>query len=152
MDKPDDKTSHPPRKPAGYLTAIAVSLAGLLVVLGAADVIHADPESFHAPRWVVGLCGMLFVLAGAIIGFSNYPRIRLFLTALLLLAFASVAAWVSLMTDPEGWSGGAGFFSTSANGMIAKALAGLGALVLYYAFLQVTARLIRGNFKDDRKR
>lgn len=37
---------------------------GLFIVLMAADVIEAEPGSLHAPRWVVGLAGGIFLLAG----------------------------------------------------------------------------------------
>ena len=42
-------------------------LAGSFIVLIATDIIHADPSSFNAPRWVVGAAGGVFMLAGMMV-------------------------------------------------------------------------------------
>ena len=39
-------------------------LAGTAIILVSADVIQADPSSFHAPRWVVGCAGGIFAISG----------------------------------------------------------------------------------------
>jgi DNA-binding beta-propeller fold protein YncE len=39
-------------------------LAGLFIVLVAADWIHVDPSTIHAPRWVLGICGGMFAVTG----------------------------------------------------------------------------------------
>lgn len=127
-----------------YLIPGFIIVMGMSVVLAALDVIPADPESFHAPRWVVATFGMMFVLAGVMLLFSDYPRIRHTLATLMVLCFAVGTAWVSLFTIPEEWSGGIGFLSASANGMVAKSIAGLGALILFYAFIQMVIQLITG--------
>jgi hypothetical protein len=46
---------------------------GLLVVLAAGGVIPADDKSFHAPRWVVSACGLLFVVAGVAVAVTAAP-------------------------------------------------------------------------------
>ena len=43
---------------------IITILAGLFIILVSADIIHADPESIHAPRWVLTLVGLIFALSG----------------------------------------------------------------------------------------
>lgn len=40
---------------------------GLLIVFVAIDVVPVPEESVHAPRWVVALAGLVFVLAGGVI-------------------------------------------------------------------------------------
>ncbi len=35
-------------------------LAGSFIVMVSADIIHADPSSFNAPRWVVGAAGGVY--------------------------------------------------------------------------------------------
>ena len=37
---------------------IITILAGLFIILVSADIIHADPESIHAPRWVQYFIGL----------------------------------------------------------------------------------------------
>ncbi|MCF7821467.1 MAG: hypothetical protein K9M17_03375 [Mariprofundaceae bacterium] len=127
-----------------YLIPGFIIVMGMSVVLAALDVIPADPDSFHAPRWVVATFGMMFVLAGVMLLFSDYPRIRHSLATLMVLCFAVGTAWVSLYSIPEEWSGGIGFLSPHTNGMIAKTFAGLGALVLFYAFIHMLIQLITG--------
>ncbi|MFQ5593862.1 MAG: hypothetical protein ACE5HA_06905 [Anaerolineae bacterium] len=43
------------------------SAAGGFVLLAAAGFIPAPEESFHAPHWVVGLCGLAFLIAGGLL-------------------------------------------------------------------------------------
>ncbi|MDT8376862.1 MAG: hypothetical protein RQ867_09060 [Mariprofundaceae bacterium] len=128
-----------------YLIPGFIIVMGMSVVLAALNVIPADPDSFHAPRWVVATFGMMFVFAGVMILFPDYPRIRHSLATLMVLCFAVGTAWVSLYSIPEEWSGGIGLLSPHTNGMIAKSIAGLGALILFYAFIRMLIQLIRGN-------
>jgi hypothetical protein len=102
-----------PRTPnQQLLIGLAMATVGILIVALAAGIIPAPEKSFHAPHLVVGLAGMLFVLAGAIFltplliaGFvpSNQytPRqkraIKLaqqIFGCLLLTSFAAVPLWI----------------------------------------------------------
>lgn len=91
---------------------LAVATVGILIVAVAAGIIPAPEKSFHAPHWVVGLAGMLFVLAGAIFltplfvgGFVSPDRytprqkraiklVQQILGCLLLTSFAAVPLWI----------------------------------------------------------
>jgi len=123
-------------------------LLGLFVLLVGFDLIPADPESFNGPHWIVGLCGLLFFLAGVTVLVSGYPRLRLAIVALLLGLFGVVAGWMALFASPEGWQGGIPFFQDSVNALIARLLAGSGALILFFACLQVIRQIIRGEQKQ----
>lgn len=68
------KSSLPDSPIKVFLIALPFAGAGALVMLVAADVIHADPSSFHAPRWVVGMAGFLFFLAGLWILFLGFAK------------------------------------------------------------------------------
>ena len=128
------------RRFSDYLPAIGIAAIGLFIMLAAAGVIPSDPKSFHAPRWVVGMFGLLFLFAGLVLGFSDYPRIRQILAALLVLVFSLVCGWMALFSDAESWSGGIPFVSARTNGMIAKTLIGLFGLLLFYAFFRMLFR------------
>ena len=142
-------------EPAGwklYLIPGFIIVMGLVVVLAAADVIHTDPADFHAPRLVVGIFGMLFVIAGLVLVFSEFPRIRYALSTLLILDMAVGFGWVALYSLPEKWSGGIPFLSPHANGMIAKSIFGFFTLILIYGFIRMVVNLIRGKIpKIDEK-
>src|ERR1035437_293594 len=62
-----------PRGTSGYdgFGATLVSLIcvgmGAVVMLISANVIHTSEKNFHAPRWVVGVCGLLFFGAGLLL-------------------------------------------------------------------------------------
>ena len=126
--------------------AIAVCLLGLFVLLVGLDLIPANPESFQAPHWIVGLCGLLFFLAGASILASGHPPLRLSIVAILLAVFSIVAGWMALFSGPEGWQGGIPFLQDSVNSVIARLLVGSGALVLLVACLQVIRQIIRRDY------
>lgn len=51
-------------------------LAGLYVLLCALDVIKADDDSFHAPRWVVAVIGTMFMTAGVLISLNAILAMR----------------------------------------------------------------------------
>ena len=94
------------------LIGLAIATVGILIVAVAAGIIPAPEKSFHAPHWVVGVAGMLFVLAGAIFltplivaGFvppdRHTPRqkgaiklVQQILGCLLLTSFAAVPLWI----------------------------------------------------------
>ena len=132
-----------------YRFAAVICLVGLFIVLVGLDVIPAEPESFQAPHWLVAFCGLLFFLAGASVLVSNYPRLRLAIVAILLAVFATIVAWMVFFAAAEGWSGGIAFLSQDINVWIARVLAGLGLIILIYAFVQVVGRLIRGDLKSS---
>jgi len=129
---------------------------GLFVILVSADIIHADPESIHAPRWVLTLAGMIFAFAGVhILSTSLFtPReqgsrllqwIRYFLVLGMLTAFATVFLWTGFGGGEREFSssGSLLFFTISGRGneLIGRIVFGgggiLGALITaYYAFSQ----------------
>lgn len=104
-------------------------LTGALIVMVAADIIHADPASFNAPRWVVGAAGLVFMLAGTMVALSGafgprpeqsllYLWLILFVGATFMLIFSSVFLWV-------GFGPGERAFSTSVSiGLVSSSGAG----------------------------
>ena len=80
---------------------------GGFILLAAADIIHIDPESLHAPRWVFGAIGLMFFLAGImviaqVIAGAGAEQIVLFqwlqfiLVLGMMASFAAVFIWVGL--------------------------------------------------------
>ena len=60
--------------PGGAIAVGAcIMVVGLLIVLMSADVIPTDERKFHAPRWVVSACGLMFVLAGVALAAFSAP-------------------------------------------------------------------------------
>ncbi|MGD8276714.1 MAG: hypothetical protein PVH00_01755 [Gemmatimonadota bacterium] len=133
----------------GSLIAIA---AGGFIVAIALDVIHAPPESFHAPRWVVAAAGSVFVLAGILLlagdGDSGFRR---FMVAVLVTVFALPFDWVAFGPGPREFSGSAGVGGVGVAGRVGelsgRVVFGIGAVVLdllaLFAWIRFLRRLAR---------
>lgn len=68
------------------------SAVGLFIIVVS---IWGDDSGFHAPRWVVGAAGAVFLLAGLAIFSQDHPILSSLLRALLLTSFGAVFTWVS---------------------------------------------------------
>lgn len=110
------------------LSAIAIAL-GLMILMIALDVIPTDPEKVHAPDWVIGLAGAVFVFAGLAIGFRANELLVSVLGNLIVAAFAAVTAWVALDGSSDQFSGGIPFVPHATNVKIARAMFGGGAVL-----------------------
>ena len=129
--------------PKGFLGTMAFGglffLVGAFIVLLAADVIHADPSSFNAPRWVVGGAGLVFMLAGTMAALQGafgpnpeqsllYLWLLLFIGTAFMLIFSSLFIWV-------GFGLGERAFSSSTS---------MGAVTTTSAGNETTGRIIFG--------
>lgn len=92
-----------------------------------ARVIHVDPDTVHAPYWVILLCGLVFMSGGlaAVIG-DKHPLNRI-LAATISLGLAASFAWVTFYGDSAHMSGGVWFLPKSVNDILGRILFGLGA-------------------------
>jgi uncharacterized membrane protein HdeD (DUF308 family) len=148
------------------VAGVIAALVGLFIVLVSVDVIHADPESFHAPRWVVTFAGLTFVCAGLLLLSQNLfsPKehrapivmwIQYLLTTGMMTAFSSIFLWVGFGPGEREFSTSASFlfFTVSGAGdeLIGRILFG-GAGLLVGAFTLYAA--VRGvsNFLHDADR
>ena len=85
-------------------------LVGSLILMLAADIIHADPSSFNAPRWVVGAAGGVFMISGTMVAIQGsfgpdgmqtklYLWLQFFFSLALLSLFSAVALWIGFGSD-----------------------------------------------------
>lgn len=91
---------------------------GLLIVALGLGLIRSNPESMHAPRWVVVCSGGLFAVAGLLMASPREPQslsARL-LIAVFLSLFAAVFGWVGLGTGPRQFSSSVSFGGLSTHG------------------------------------
>jgi hypothetical protein len=97
----------------------------------ATGIIPSDPAKFHAPKWLVGMIGCMFSLAGVKLITYHRPAISRWTTPIIVAGFAVVGLWVGLFGEAAAFSGGIGFLSPEANVMLARCtFAGFGALLL----------------------
>ncbi len=129
---------------------------GAFFMLAGADVIHLDPESVHAPLWVIAAAGTVFFLAGMMIilqGIAGpgaeqitlYKWLQYCLVLGMLISFAAIFVWVGLGPGEREFEssvsiGPIGFISRGSE-FIGRCLFGgfgiiLGIIVLYFAINQ----------------
>jgi hypothetical protein len=128
MDEPASKKS---LQSAGcvMLFSLPFLLAGGYIMATSLGYLPADEASFHAPRWVVALAGLVFVMGGLMVLvnglFGEYGRdtpVFKFLQGLggmiFLLAFGLVFFWVGFGPGEREFetSGSVGPFSASGSG------------------------------------
>lgn len=126
-------TALPPPKQQLLIGLVAMS-AGLTIVAAAMGILPAPEQSFHAPHWVVGLAGMVFVFAGTIFltpaliaGFlpadqhtpAQKKAIKLLqkiLGTLLLTSFAAVPLWIGFGPGERTFGSSTGFSGLTSHG------------------------------------
>lgn len=109
--------------------SIFLIVTGVVIALIALGTIPVDPESIHAPNWIIGLLGLLF-LGGGLATVAN-PRSSLasWSAGTMVISITIVSAWVALYGPSEQFSGDLPFLSRETNVTIARIVFGLVALL-----------------------
>jgi hypothetical protein len=94
----------------------------------------------NTPIWVIGLVGVMFVIAGIMIFLRNYSRALDLFAAIILAAFTLIAGWITFHASSEGFSGGIPFLPSDMNVSVARFMFGLGALLCSGGFLYALKR------------
>lgn len=110
----------------GILMGGLFLVAGLMILFVALDWIQVDPASIHAPRWVLGLCGGMFALAGLgclYYGLSNglgrgareraggddgFPIVPWLMGLVIAGGMTVVASWIAFGAGERAFSGSVG--------------------------------------------
>lgn len=116
------KKSHPV---IGWL-CVCIGTGILLIALG---LIPVDPATVHAPYSVLGLCGVVFFLAGVMILLGENSKYNSLGASVMLICFAIIGGWATVFASTEGMRGGLPFLSDGINVLLGKSLFGFGALV-----------------------
>ena len=118
------------------LVAIACGGYALLAASGVLPVQTAN----NTPVWVIGLVGVMFVIAGVMIFLRNYSRALDLFAALSLASFTLITGWITFHASSEGFSGGIPFLPNDMNVSLARVMFGLGALLCFGGFLYALKR------------
>lgn len=119
------------------LGALAFSLAGVLFMLTAADVIHLDTSGLNSPKFVLLGVSFVFFCMGVLAFIAkyrhSYPALYMLVAALMCSTFAAVFTWIALWaTGPFGGGfsiGQLALFDNTRN-LIARIGFGIGAIVM----------------------
>jgi hypothetical protein len=120
------------------LALVAIACGGY-ALLAASGVLLAQTEN-DTPSWVIGLVGVMFVIAGIMIFLRNYSRALDLFAAIILASFTLIAGWITFHASSEGFSGGVPFLPNDMNVSLARVMFGLGALLCFGGFLYALKR------------
>ena len=120
------------------LALIAIACGGY-ALLAASGVLPVQPAN-NTPLWIIGLVGVIFVIAGVMIFLRNYSRALDLFAAIILASFTLVTGWITFHASPEGFSGGVPFLPNKMNVSLARVMFGLGALLCFGGFLYALKR------------
>jgi hypothetical protein len=129
------------------LALIAITCGGFALFV-AAGVVPMQTAN-DTPMWVVGLIGVMFVIAGIMIFLRNHSRALDFFAAIILASFTLITGWITFFASPEGFSGGIPFLPRDMNVTLARVMFGLGSIMCFGGFLYAVKRFFRHGRKDE---
>ena len=121
--------SSPPSKHQSLWLGLFCIAVGLFPIAHALQLLPISEQSGDAPRWVIGLCGMVFALSGCMMMTQLNSRLNNILAAIFLALMGSIGVWVSLFSPADGMSGGLFFLSREQNVLLGRCVFGLGAAI-----------------------
>jgi hypothetical protein len=83
------------------ITVFGVVLIGLWLIAVAMGFIPVPAGTLHAPQWVLGVIGALFVLGGLLAATSSGGRVATALAASLLTLLGALGAWVAACGESD---------------------------------------------------
>lgn len=122
--QPSPKTYHPRW---GWLCIFL----GLYPIAFALKIFPTDDTTGVAPMWISFLCGLGFVLGGAVVLIKRHSRINTLLATLILLILGATSIGIALFSSAEGFVGGFTALSAAQNVVLARWMFGLGAILSF---------------------
>lgn len=105
--------------------------AGLAIEGLALGIIPSDPAKFHAPKWIVGVCGLVFATCGFKLLTIDRPELSRWVGPVLVACFGVIGLWIGLFGEAEAFGGGSALVSAETNVSAARLIfGGIGALLL----------------------
>ncbi len=104
---------------------------GIGIILISLEVILVDEAAVNAPLWIIGICGVIFFLAGLLIFLGEESKYNNLLAGLLVAGMGAIGSWVALFGTDSGFSGGVPFLSAEFNISLARLLFGFGGLICF---------------------
>ena len=117
-------------------------MAGIIIELVAWGVVSVDKERVHAPMWVIGLTGLLF-LAGGVLLAKPGGRIGTWAGGVVVSVITVVSGWVALYGPAEHFSGDLPWIAGETNVLIARLVFACVALLGLAILVGAVARLGR---------
>lgn len=114
------------------LIGIFFAVMGLAILSAAFGFGPMSDSAMHAPRWVIGASGLIF-LSSAFILVEKAHTFSSLLAGIVTVGMTLVCGWIAIFGEDEYFSGGLSLFSDRVEALIARVLfglvAGLGAAI-----------------------
>ena len=120
-----------PRLARGVRAAMALTsfLLGVFMLGLATGVLAPAADALRTPGWLVGIGGLVFVVAGIAVALQHRPAAGWLAAMFILGCGAAAGLWIGLYADPGEISGGVPLLSESANTALGRAAFALGGLL-----------------------
>lgn len=147
-----------PKRPVSSLGNLFAAFfcvgAGLFILAISAGIIHVDPSTVHAPYWIVGACGIVFVFGGLILLARHYSWARGVQTVLgpaIFILLATVLNWIAFGPGERQFSGTISLpfsaYSSRASELTGRIVFGIFAVILdvliVYILIMALRRIMR---------
>ena len=126
-----------------FFLALIMMVAGMLPLSVAVGILEPQEGTVHAPMWVLGLCGLVFVTGGFILVLGQNSGLKDLLAAVICFGFGSVGLWVALYGSSEGFSGGIPLIPDEINLKIARWVFGIFSVISYTISAYAVLRFFR---------
>lgn len=122
---------------------IFFAVMGLAILSAAFGFGPMSDSAMHAPRWVIGASGLIF-LSSAFILVEKAHTLSSLLAGIVTVGMTLVCGWIAIFGEDEYFSGGLSLFSDRVEVLIARVLfglvAGLGAAITINAIRKTLGR------------
>ena len=99
-------------------------VAGIVIELTAFGVISIDENLGHAPDWIIGLCGLLFLSSGFAVVTNPETGIATWSAGTVVIYMTFISAWVAIYGASEQFSGDLPLIPHGTNVLIARFIFG----------------------------
>lgn len=127
-----------------FVLGVFALFMGLNILLAAFGYGLMSDSAIYAPRWVVGIAGLVFLSCGVML-FDTLHRLASLMAGIVTVGMAVICAWVALFGEDAYFSGGLSMVSQSAEVLIARIIFGLVALL----GAAVTLNALRKSLQKD---
>jgi hypothetical protein len=107
-----------------FVTGVFFSIMGVIILLAAFGLGPMSDSAMHAPRWIVGIAGMLFLGCGVML-IETFHRLASLMAGLATVGMTVICGWIALFGEDQYFSGGPSMFAEHTEVLIARVIFGL---------------------------
>jgi hypothetical protein len=98
-------------------------MMGAMILLAAFGIGPMSNSAIHAPRWVVGIAGIIFLGCGVMV-IDTFQKFATWMAGIVTIGMTVICGWIALFGEDEYFSGGPSIFSDDIEVLIARILFG----------------------------